>query len=59
MKVKASFNLTDECRGLLKQMAQKFGVTQTAIIELAVREKAQREAKNDPNSHRSVPPTDS
>ena len=59
MKIKASFNLTDECRGLLKSMAQSLGVTQTAIIELAVREKAQREAKNDSHADRSVPPSES
>ena len=59
MKNKASFNLTDECRRLLKEMAQSHGVTQTAIIELAVREKAQREAKNDSHADRSVPPAKS
>lgn len=54
MKVKASFNLSDECRGLLKAMAQNLGVTQTAIIELAVREKAQREVKDDTRAQNST-----
>lgn len=57
MKNKASFNLTDECRRLLKQLAEQHGVTQTAIVELAVREKARRESADDSHTHPIVPPT--
>lgn len=35
-----SFRLTSECLKLLRALAQKLGISQTAVVELAVREKA-------------------
>lgn len=43
MKLKTSYGLTEECKRLLKALADKLGVNRTAIIEMAVREKAHRE----------------
>lgn len=38
-----SFRLTEEAQKLLKQLADANGVTLTAIVELAIREKAERQ----------------
>ena len=38
-----SYRLSDEARRLLVLLAEKLGVSQTSILELAIREKAQRE----------------
>jgi predicted transcriptional regulator len=38
-----SVRLSDDARRLIKLMSEKLGISQTAIIELAVREKAKRE----------------
>ena len=45
MKTKppTSHRLSDEARRLLAVLAEKLGVSQTAVIELAIREKARRE----------------
>ena len=42
-KIKTSYGLTPECKRLLKLLAEKLGVSQTDIIEMAVREKARKE----------------
>lgn len=42
-RVKRSYTLTNELDELLKKLAQKNGVSKTAIIEIAVREKADRQ----------------
>jgi hypothetical protein len=42
-KTKSTYGFTDECRELLVLLAHKLGVTRTAVIEIAVREKAQKE----------------
>ena len=42
-KQQTAFRLTDEARALLASMAAKYGISQAAIVELAVREKAERE----------------
>lgn len=39
-KHKTSIQLTAEAKALLQLLAQHFGVSQSAIIELAIREKA-------------------
>ena len=41
-KYPISFRLTEQAQILLKRMAEKLGVSQVAIIELAIREKAQK-----------------
>ncbi|KKW12867.1 MAG: hypothetical protein UY48_C0008G0042 [Candidatus Gottesmanbacteria bacterium GW2011_GWB1_49_7] len=38
-----SFTLTEHCRGLLVMLSHKLGISQAAIVELAIREKAERE----------------
>jgi predicted transcriptional regulator len=38
-----SVRLSDDAKRLIKLMSQKLGISQTAIIELAIREKAKRE----------------
>ena len=38
-----SYRLSDEARRLLVLLAEKLGVSQTSILELAIREKAKRE----------------
>ena len=38
-----SFTLTIFCRELLRQLSAKLGVSQAAIVELAVRDKAKKE----------------
>jgi predicted transcriptional regulator len=37
-----SFRLTAEAKRLLRELAQHFGIRETAVLELAIREKAQR-----------------
>jgi predicted DNA-binding protein len=38
-----TFRLSPEAQRLLKELSQQLGVPMTSIIELAIREKAQRE----------------
>jgi DNA-binding PadR family transcriptional regulator len=38
-----AFRLSDEGRSLLAALAQRLGVTETAVVELAIREKAKQE----------------
>jgi len=42
-KKSTSFRLTPEARRLLEVLALKFGISQTAVLELLIREKAKRE----------------
>lgn len=41
-KQKTSVQLTLEAKGLLVALAKQLGVSQSAILELAIREKAER-----------------
>lgn len=41
-KTATSHRLSEECKRLLKLLAQKLGISQTDVIEIAVREKAER-----------------
>ncbi|MFN8486530.1 MAG: ribbon-helix-helix protein, CopG family [Caldilineaceae bacterium] len=41
--VKTSFSLSEEAKKLLEELAKKYGVSQTAILELLIREKAKQE----------------
>lgn len=43
IKSNTSVRLTPEATQLLKDLAQKLGVSQTAIIEMAIRKLAQQE----------------
>jgi len=44
MKKKAtSFRITEEAQRLLMKLAEKYGVSQTAMLELLIREKAKRD----------------
>lgn len=38
-----SIRLSDDAKRLITLMSEKLGISQTAIIELAIREKAKRE----------------
>lgn len=38
-----SLRLSSAAKALLKKLGQKLGITQAAVIELAIREKAERE----------------
>ena len=40
---KTSVTLSDEAKKLLEELAKKYGVSQTAILELLIREKARQE----------------
>jgi hypothetical protein len=40
---KTSITLSNEAKKLLEELARKYGVSQTAIIELLIREKAKQE----------------
>lgn len=42
-KTSTSYRLSDEAKRLLALLAEKLSVSQTAILELAIREKAKRE----------------
>lgn len=42
-KQSTTHRLTEEARLLLQALARKSGVSQTAIMEMAIREKAKRE----------------
>lgn len=42
-----TFRLTDECRRLLAELAEKRGVSQAAMIELLVREEAHKQAERE------------
>jgi len=41
-KLHSTYRLSEDAKQLMKLMAQRLGLTQTAIMELAVREKAER-----------------
>ena len=43
MKEKTSFTLSPECRRLLRLLADRLGISQADVVEVCVREKAQRE----------------
>ncbi len=51
-----NFRLSGEGVRLLKQLAEGFGVSQTSIVEIAIREKAKKEklsSRNVATSHES------
>ena len=56
MKQKTSFTLSAECSRLLRVLAVWLGVSQAAVIELLVREKARKEGIDDPHENPTVPP---
>jgi predicted transcriptional regulator len=43
----STFRLTDECRRLLADLAERRGVSQAAIIELLVRDEAHKQAERE------------
>jgi len=40
---KTSITLSDEAKKLLEELAKKYGISQTAMMELLIREKAKQE----------------
>ena len=53
-KKRENFNLTDECREFLHQLTLRNGLTKTAVVELAIREKYRREFGNGESNQNSV-----
>jgi hypothetical protein len=45
VKTLKSYRLTDEAIRIIEELAAKLGISQTAVVELAVREKAKKEAR--------------
>ncbi|NDJ59819.1 MAG: ribbon-helix-helix protein, CopG family [Chloroflexi bacterium] len=43
MKKKTSYSLSEEAKRLLALLAEKLGVSQTAVLEILIREKAKQE----------------
>jgi predicted transcriptional regulator len=43
MKERTSFTLSPECKHLLQLLAAKLGLSQASVIEMAVRQLAERE----------------
>lgn len=41
-KTKTSFTLTDEAKRLLELLAKQLGISQTGVIEIAIREQAEK-----------------
>jgi hypothetical protein len=50
-----SFHLTPEAKRLLELLAQWLGVSQAAIVEMAIRKFAEREGVYDPHADHSLP----
>jgi predicted transcriptional regulator len=42
-KRSTTFRLSEEARDLLEQLAQRHGITQTAVLEMAIRDLARRD----------------
>lgn len=42
-KIHKTFNVSETGQTLIRELADKWGVTQSAVVEIAVREKARRE----------------
>jgi predicted transcriptional regulator len=42
-KKSTTYRLTDDARRMLVAMAERLGISQSAVLELAIREKAKRE----------------
>ncbi len=42
-KHRLGFSLTSEAQRLLRELKKKTGLSQTSVVELAIREKAQKE----------------
>ena len=42
-KIKTSFTITQGCKSALRQLAERWGISQSSAVEIAVREKNQRE----------------
>lgn len=43
MKKRTSYTLSEEAKRLLARLAEKLGVSQTAVLEILIREKAKQE----------------
>lgn len=44
MKKKTSYTLSSEAKQLLAKLAKKYGISQTAMLEILLREKAKTES---------------
>jgi hypothetical protein len=43
VKKRTSYTLSDEAKRLLAKLAEKMGISQTAVLEVIIREKAKQE----------------
>lgn len=46
-KFKTSFSLSVECKRLIRLLSNRFGISQTGVIEMLIREKARTENLQD------------
>jgi predicted transcriptional regulator len=52
MKKRAtSLRLSDQARSLLVRLSERLGISQTAVLEMAIRKLAREEGINDSGSH--------
>lgn len=58
-KYPMSFRLTKQAQELLKQMAHILGISQVAVLELAIREKGKKVVQNESNTNSKSEGTDS
>jgi DNA-binding PadR family transcriptional regulator len=42
-KTKTSFSLTEKAQALLGKLAEEFGMSQSAVLEMLIRERARKE----------------
>ena len=42
-KKRTSYNLSEQAKQLLAKLAEKYGISQTAMLEVLIREKAKQE----------------
>lgn len=53
-KYPISFRLTEQAQELLKKMSDLLGVSQVAVLELAIREKAQRTIQDVSSTEKNI-----
>jgi predicted transcriptional regulator len=52
-----TIRITEDARSLLERLSDKHGVSHTAIIEIAIREKAKRDRAESPRCTLATPTT--
>jgi hypothetical protein len=49
-KQPTSFRLTDKAQGLLLKLAEEFGISQSAVLEMLIRDRATKEGIEEPKA---------